>query len=187
MNIPRLSSPVRRIINCRLPFVVLWLLMIIFSLRRPAAVFSQQQVITFDDLDYSIYLTNEFYSGLFWEIGVPGYAGHLGGWEVPPAPTSHPHSDAHNVINYWGSPLTGIRFPALVTVDGAYFAAQGDPGSWTTGVRIHGYRNGQEVSETDWFTSISTTPSWFAINLQDVDRIVIESIPVTQGGGWYGM
>ena len=30
-------------------------------------------------------------------------------------------------------------------------------------------------------------PDWFAINLSNVDRIVIESVPVDQGGGWFGM
>jgi hypothetical protein len=74
-----------------------------------------------------------------------------------------------------------------VTVDGAYFAVQGDFPSWTTGVRVHGYRDGQEIAETDWFTSLSTNSAWFAINLHDVDRIVVESVPVNNGGGWFGM
>ena len=46
---------------------------------------------------------------------------------------------------------------------------------WTPGVRILGYRDGANVAQTDWFSDIGAQPKWFAMNLQNVDRIVIES------------
>ncbi len=35
--------------------------------------------------------------------------------------------------------------------------------------------------------ALDVQPDWFAINLAGVDRIVSESQPVNQGGGWFGM
>ena len=73
-----------------------------------------------------------------------------------------------------------------MNMDGAYVAGQG--GFWTTGVRVHGYRDGTEINATSWFTNIGSTPIWFDMSaLADVDRIVFESIPVFEGGGYFGM
>ena len=150
-------------------------------------------IVNFDDLSYGMSLTESNYAGLTWEIGNAGYKGNSGYWYIPndPAeylnPGDYPYSLPHNVINAWGSTLIGIGFPQLVNLEGAYFAVQGAESSWTTAVRVHGYQGENEVVVTDWFSEISTTPTWFAMNLENVDRIVIESEPTNLGGGWYGM
>jgi len=149
---------------------------------------AQVVVVDFDDLDYKTTLSGTTYAGLTWEWGNLGYEYNQGYWKVPSdLPASYPYSEPHNVINAWGATLMGISFPETVNVQGAYFAAQGDTSSWTTGVRIHGYLSGAEVEVTNWFNDIDETPSWFAMNLENVDRIVVESVAVDNGGGWYAM
>ncbi len=145
------------------------------------------KVLNFDDLSYEYVLTGSNYEGLVWEQGNPGYNGNIGGWRVPTQENSYPYSGFHNAMNFWGSTFIGITFPQQVDVSGAYFAAQGDVISWTSGVRVHGYRSGTEVATTAWFTDIDTHPDWFNMNLNSVDRIVLESVPTNNGGGWYGM
>ena len=109
-------------------------------------------------------------------------------WVVPSRrATYYPHAGEHNVVNKFGDTHMGIRFPSVVDVHGAYFAGQGGEATWTTGVRVLGYRDGQEVAKTDWFGDIGQEPRWFAMNLRGVDRMVILSTPVFQGGGWYGL
>jgi hypothetical protein len=144
-------------------------------------------VVNFDDLPRATPLSGTHYAGLFWEVGDAGYQGNIGGWGIPNGTGIYPHSGLNDVINLWGSTLTGIDFPSTVNVLGAYFAAQGDGSSWTVGVRVHGYRSGQEVAVTDWFTDIDAHSDWFQMNLFGVDRIVVESYPRDQGGGWYGL
>jgi hypothetical protein len=112
-----------------------------------------------------------------------------GVWVVPPRGASYyPHSGIHNVVNKWGDTMMGISFPNLVDVHGAWFAGQGGGKDvWTKSIRAIGYRNGEHVKNTDWFEDIDNIPSWFAINLEDIDRIVIEASPVFNGAGWYAM
>jgi hypothetical protein len=82
----------------------------------------------------------------------------------------------------------GISFPSNVDVHGAWFAGQGGgEGAWAEGIRVHGYLNGEHKKTTDWFYDIDDTPSWFEIHLEDINRIVIEAIPVYNGAGWYAM
>ena len=144
-------------------------------------------VVDFDDLNYDMHLSGTEYAGLTWETGNIGYKNNQGYWKVPSSFNSYPQSQPYNAINAWGCTHLGISFPTEVDVLGAYFAAQGANDSWTTGIQVHGYRGGLEVVATPWFDDIDTHPDWFAMNLNNVDRIVIESIPVDQGGGWYGM
>ncbi len=110
-------------------------------------------------------------------------------WSIPTGgSTYYPYSGEHNAVNKWGDTKMGISFPSNVDVNGAWFAGQGGgEGVWTEGVRVHGYLNGEHKKTTDWFYDIDDTPSWFEINLQDIDRIVIEAIPVYNGAGWYAM
>ena len=144
-------------------------------------------VVNFDDLAGGYVLTGSNYAGLTWESGNNGFEDNPGYWLVPSA-SSYPYSQPLNAENAWGCTLLGIGFSTQVDVSGAYFAAQGNgPLGWTNKVRVHGYRNGSEVVTTDWFTDIDKHPDWFAMNLNQVDRIVIESNPVNDGGGWYGM
>jgi len=110
-------------------------------------------------------------------------------WVVPSREASYyPHSGKHNVINKWGDTKMGIAFPTKVDIHGAWFVGQGGgEGIWASSIRVIGYRNGKHTQTTDWFEDIDDIPTWFAMNLQDVDRIVIEATPVFSGAGWYAM
>jgi hypothetical protein len=111
-----------------------------------------------------------------------------GSWVVPSRrATTFPHSGSYNVVNKWGDTRMGIGFPNVVDVHGAYFAGQAGEGAWATGLRVAGYLEGEEVASTDWFRDIGDEPKWLEMNLCGVDRIVILSEPVLEGGGWYGM
>lgn len=152
---------------------------------------SSLTVLDFEDLTYNQSLSGTNYAGLFWEFGNEGYAGQQGLWKCPPPSSespspSYPYSGTHNLTNTWGCTLIGIQFPEVVNVLGAYFADQGDP-RYITSVRVHGYLHGIETQVTDWFEDIDSHPDWFAMDLLNVDRIVVESVPVNNGGGWYGM
>lgn len=140
-------------------------------------------VVTFEDIAPDANLTGTGYAGLTWEVGGPGYQGNLGYWGL----WSGGYSGYNHVFNAYGSTLLGIGFSGRVNVGGAWFAGHGAPISRTTGIRVHGYRSGTEIAITDWFTDMDTQYDWFGMNLIDVDRIVVESIPVNQGGGAYAM
>jgi hypothetical protein len=143
-------------------------------------------VVSFDDLTVDQDLTNSSFAGLIWEVGTAGYYGQNGFWYAS-SRTDHPNSLPYSAINAGGCTQIGISFPMIVSVQGAYVAAQGDQIAWTTGVTVHGYRSGQPVSSTSMFTNIGVTPAWFEMNLVDVDRIVFDSVPVFHGGGAFGM
>ena len=82
----------------------------------------------------------------------------------------------------------GISFPTKVDIHGAWFAGQGGgEGVWASSIRVIGYLEGEKTQTTNWFDDIDDMPSWFAMNLLDVDRIVIEANPVFNGAGWYAM
>ena len=110
-------------------------------------------------------------------------------WVVPSREASYyPHSGKHNVINKWGDTKMGIAFPTKVDIHGAWFVGQGGgEGVWASSIRVIGYRNGKHTQTTDWFKDIDDIPTWFAINLHDVDRIVIQATPVYNGAGWYAI
>jgi hypothetical protein len=110
-------------------------------------------------------------------------------WSIPTGgSTYYPYSGKHYAVNKWGDTMMGISFPSIVNLHGAWFAGQGaDESIFTEGIRVHGYLNGELTQTTNWFEDIDETPSWFAINLHNIDRIVIEAIPVYNGAGWYAM
>ncbi len=117
-----------------------------------------------------------------------GRNGRQGTWVVPSVRgTYFPHSGSKNVVNKWGDTRMGIAFPDVVDVHEAYFSGQAGGGVWTTGVRVIGYRAGREVGRTDWLGGIGREAKRLAIGLSAVDRIVVESKAVLNGGGWYGM
>ena len=151
---------------------------------------AQVSVITFDDLwtggDFDI--TGSDYGGVYWEQGNAGFQGYTGGWVTGyNGSGAICYSPQNNIVNRWCSTLTGIAFPSVVDVEGAYFAIAATSGTSTTGVRVHGFLNGSEIETTGWFNQIGRTPVWFNMNLNGVDRIVIESVPTVLGAGWYGM
>jgi len=109
-------------------------------------------------------------------------------WTVPSMrSTEFPRSGIHYVVNKWGGTRMGIGFGGSVDVRGAYFAGQGGSSLWAKGVRAIGYRGGALVATTDWFRLIGEEPTWFAMNLGGVDRIVIEAEPALGDAGWYAM
>ncbi len=110
-------------------------------------------------------------------------------WVVPSREaTYYPHSGEHYVMNKWGDTKMGIAFPTLVDIQGAWFAGQGGgEGVWASSIRVFGYCNGEHIQNTNWFDDIDEIPSWFAMNLRNIDRIVIEATPVFNGAGWYAM
>ncbi len=112
-----------------------------------------------------------------------------GTWIIPSrGATYYPYSGNHNVINKWGDTKMGISFPTIVDINGAWFAGQGGgEGVWAKSIRVLGYSNDENTQTTDWFEDIDDIPSWFTMNLQDVDRIVVEANPVYDGAGWYAM
>lgn len=115
--------------------------------------------------------------------------GRPGRWLVPArsAAVTPAHSGERYAINEWGDAAMGIGFPRRVSVEGAWFAAQGGRGSATTAVRALGYRDGKEVAHSEWLESIGPSPRWLAMDLKDVDRLVVEARPVRGGAGWFAM
>jgi len=146
-------------------------------------------VVDFDDLVGPLTLTDSGYAGLTWETGNAGRDGlYPGEWIIDYAGSSDwLNSPPNNVVNGFGATLMGIGFSSTVDVAGAYFAGQGAEEGWTSGIRVHGYLESALVATTSWFNDIDSTPDLFAINLYNVDRIVIESVPVLDGGGYYNM
>jgi hypothetical protein len=117
-----------------------------------------------------------------------GRNGAQGRWVIPSrGATTTPHSGEHNLVNEWGDTRMGIGFPRTVDLHGVYVSGQAGVGAWTRGIRAIGYLGGKQVKTTEWFEGIDDTPRWFEINLRKIDRVVFESIPVLQGGGWYAL
>ncbi|HRX84001.1 MAG TPA: right-handed parallel beta-helix repeat-containing protein, partial [Phycisphaerae bacterium] len=111
---------------------------------------------------------------------------HRGEWAVPSrGATGTAHTGDKYIVNKWGDPSMGIRFPAAVDVMGVFIAGQGGPEVWARGVRAIGYRDGAEVARTDWFEDIGTRFRWMALGLQGIDRLVLEAQPAVRGAGWY--
>ncbi|MCZ6816957.1 MAG: hypothetical protein O7F76_09735, partial [Planctomycetota bacterium] len=112
-----------------------------------------------------------------------------GEWVIPsPRSTYYPASGSRYVTNKHGDTSMGIGFRSVVDVRGAFFSGQGGgPAVWAPAIRVTGYLDGRRIAATDWFTEIGEEPEWFEVNLDGVDRIVIESQPAQIGAGWYAM
>lgn len=146
-------------------------------------------VLNFDDLAGLVNVTNSSYAQLTWEQGNLGLSNLNGAWFSSDGSGifNYPHSGIRNLINAQAATLMGIGFPSLVEVHGAYFSGQGNFAA-TTSIRAHGFLSGLEVGATAWLTPITTTPQWLDMTgLSNVDRIVIESAPVFENVGAYGM
>ncbi len=111
-----------------------------------------------------------------------------GEWRIPtPRTTSYPKSGIHHVVNTWGDTRMAIGFGEVVDLQGAYFGGMHSRKIQTSGIRAIGYRDGVEVGRTPWFRQIDREAVWFNMDLDAVDRVVIESIPVMETGGFYAM
>ncbi len=114
--------------------------------------------------------------------------GAHGQWVIPSrGATCRPCSGDHYAINKWGDTRMGIGFGGPVDLHGAYIGGQAGSGVWTTALRVIGYRDGQEVGDTGWYSQIGETLEWFDMDLRGVDRVVFEGMPVVNGAGWFGM
>jgi hypothetical protein len=114
--------------------------------------------------------------------------GRQGRWIVPSRRATHQtHSGEHHAINEWGDTRMGIGFPGRAHVRGVWIAGQASPGAWADGLRALGFRDGRLVAQTEWFESLSATPTYWEIDLDEVDRIEIEARAVLDGGGWYAL
>lgn len=112
----------------------------------------------------------------------------FGLWTVPSIRATYfPRSGHHNLVNKNGDTRMGIGFARPVRFDRVFVAGQGAPEVWTPGLRVIGYRDGRQVGETAWFHDISDRPTVFDVNLDNVDRVVFESIAAVSGGGFYAL
>jgi hypothetical protein len=145
----------------------------------------QAEVVTFDDLESFYTLTGSNYAGLTWEYGNTGHEGNQGSWGVG----TTPYIFGYHALNRSGATLMGISFGEAVNVSRALFSGQGGANGWATAVRVHGYFDGNLTDTTDWFYDIDEWQDWFAINLTNVDRIVIESQESIEkpNTGFYGL
>ena len=114
--------------------------------------------------------------------------GRQGSWEVPSRRRKgFPHSGEHVVTARWGDRSMGIGFPDTVRLEGVWIAGHATPQVWAPAVRAVGFRLGREVSSTAWFEDVDATPSWFAIDFDEVDRVVFEARVAYAGAGFYGL
>ena len=111
-----------------------------------------------------------------------------GAWVVPSEAGSMPaHSGTRYITNKWGDTSMGIGFPELTDLQGAWIVGQSEPEVWTSSLVVIGYRAGVEVGRSPAFTRIASTPTWFAMDLAGIDRVVFEATAVVDGAGWYGV
>ena len=114
--------------------------------------------------------------------------GAPGEWIVPSRnATYHPHSGEHYATNRFGDTRMGIGFGQPVDLRGAWVAGQASAGAWASGLLAIGYRAGREVARSDWFEDIGRIPAWFAMDLEQVDRVVLVARPTLEGAGWYAL
>jgi len=154
-------------------------------------------LLDFENLTQKQDISGTYYENLYWEYGNQGYFNVSGSWMCPEPMNSTdyyycPASGTNYLTNSWGSTELGIQFLTPVEGFGAYFSGHGFIDNWAEGIRVHGFLGENEVAVTEWFMDIDQTPNWFAINLKNVDRIVIEAKPAQSEQtwytyGWYGM
>ena len=114
--------------------------------------------------------------------------GRPGAWQIASRrSTYYPHSGVHNAYNKWGDVRMGIGFNGAVDFHGLWISGQAGAGIWAERVRAVGYRDGQRVGETEWFSEISDRPRWFSIELEKIDRVVLEADPVLGKAAWYAI
>lgn len=165
-----------------------WLLVLALIMSIHSRSFAASTVLNFDDLSSPNNLTGSNYSELSWEEGNIGVGGIPGHWATVYNHANLPNSGLGNLINAGGSTSIAIGFPMRVDVTGAYIAGQGAQLAWASSLRVHGFRMGQEVSVTSWFTPITSTPTWFDMSsLTNVDRVLFESVASYQNQGYYGL
>ena len=117
-----------------------------------------------------------------------GRNGSQGVWRVPsPGSAERPTSGSRYIINTWGDTSMGIGFGGNVELEGVWVVGQASPAIWAQGLRAVGYRDGEQVSTSEWFREIGERPAWFPIGLTDIDRVVFEAEAPPRGSAWYGL
>ena len=114
--------------------------------------------------------------------------GSQGEWQVPSMRFAQgAHSGTKHLMNSWGDTNLGLGFGRSVDLDGAWIAAQGTLGSWTSGLSVVGFKNGVEVARTAWFEDINPTPGYFSMQLKGVDAVEFHARAAIEGGGWFAL
>ncbi|MFT5052489.1 MAG: hypothetical protein ACI8QZ_003923, partial [Chlamydiales bacterium] len=114
--------------------------------------------------------------------------GAQGSWIVPTRKSTYrAHSGEHYATNKWGDTRMGIAFGEPVDVAGAWVAGQYEQPVWATGLFAVGFRAGEEVGRTDVLESLGTDYRWFAMDLENVDRIELRAQGVLDGAGFYAL
>ena len=101
--------------------------------------------------------------------------------------TGTPHSAPHYAAVKWGDTSMGIGFGRKVDLNGVWVAGHLDPASWTPSLVAIGYRDGVEVARSEAFGPLAPEPAWFAIGLEDVDRVVFAAEAKFGGAGFYAI
>jgi hypothetical protein len=141
-------------------------------------------VVNFDDLPDIYDLTNSGYAGLDWPRGNVGLDGLAGAWFVI---SDRPSSPPRRATNAQGSTLMPIGFGSPINMVGAFVAPQGNIAPATM-LRVHGFHGVDEFAATPWFNLTSAVPAWLDMSgLLNVDRIVIEAVPVSENAAGYGI
>ncbi len=111
-----------------------------------------------------------------------------GVWIIPSRrATYYTKSGEHNLVNKYGDTEMGVGFNRSVNIVGFYVAGQSTEAVWAEAIRVMGYRDDALVDQTEWFDQIDENPNWMSVDLQGVDRIVIEAIPSAMGVAFYGI
>lgn len=115
--------------------------------------------------------------------------GRQGSWRVPGIRrTYRTHSGRHHLFNKWGDTRMGIGFNRPVNLEGAWVAGHGPVGGeFAKGLEVVGYLNGREVARTGVHSDVGNDYSWFAMGLQDVDRVEFIAGASHMGAGWFAM
>ena len=114
--------------------------------------------------------------------------GAAGEWIVPPLEDAGTaHSGERYVFNSWGDTRLGIGFRRPVNLQGLWVMQHGSEGTTTSGVQVVGYLDGAEVGRSSPFRALSEKPTWWSVELPEVDRVVFLADSVTQGAGWFAI
>lgn len=114
--------------------------------------------------------------------------GRQGRWQVPKLKyLRNAHSGSLYAVNEWGDARMGIGFGKSVDLSGAWFTSHRSGDQGAQGLRAIGFKDGVEVARTVWFRDVDESPSFFAMNLSGIDRVVIEAEPFFGGAGCFGM
>jgi hypothetical protein len=147
-------------------------------------------VVTFDALPRRGGPIPNGYGGLSWTVTTPGIDNIVGYWQ-----SSRPFLDVIALEGHANSasvvalPVEAeIGFPQTSSLLGVYVGAPyggvyGKDILVAQRLRVRGYLRGLEVGVTEWFEDIDYTPTWFAINLSNIDRAVFETVLIRNNSG----